>query len=123
MTIQRRDRTRRLQLEPLEARDVPSVASPHAELLRPTGRAEIRKSAHHHVQPAQVHAPAPVAASSTASAGDGSSSTASAGNGLEPMTGVVSIPLGPPHILGTFHIQVIGPVVGTLVPIKSRSSR
>jgi hypothetical protein len=113
MTIQRPDRTRRLHLEPLEARDVPSVVSPHAELLRPTGRAEVRKADHHHVQAAQVHAPAAVAASS---------SIASAGDGSEPIIGVVSVPLGPPHILGTSHIQVIGPVVGTLVPIASSSS-
>ncbi len=89
MTIQRRNRIHRLQLEPLEARDVPSVVSPHAELLRPLARAEVHKAAHHHVQAARVHAPAAVAASSTASAGAASSSIPPAGSSPAPITVVL----------------------------------
>jgi hypothetical protein len=74
MTIQRRNCTRRLQFEPLEARDVPSVMSPHAGLLRPMARAEVHREVQRHVQAARVHAPAAVAASTTASAGAVSSS-------------------------------------------------
>jgi hypothetical protein len=80
MRIQRRNRTRRLQIEPLEARDVPSVVSPQAGLFRPMVRAEVRKAAHHHVQAARVHAPAAVAALSTASADAASSSISLAGS-------------------------------------------
>jgi hypothetical protein len=111
MTIQRPDRTRRLHLEPLEARDVPSVVTPHADLLRPMGRAEVHKAVHHHAQAAQVHAPAATAASSTPS-----------GDWSEPITGVVPVPMGPLQIIGEFHVQPIGPVVGTAVPIDVTSS-
>jgi hypothetical protein len=89
MTIQRRNRTGRLQLEPLEARDVPSVVSPHAGLLRAMARAEVHKAAHHHVLAARVHAPAAMAASSTASAGTASSSISPAGSLPEPITVVL----------------------------------
>jgi putative extracellular protein len=89
MTIQRRNRTRRLQLEPLEDRDVPSVVSPHAGLLRPMARAEVHRAAHHHVQAARVHAPAAVAASSTTSAGAASSSIPPAESSPAPITVVL----------------------------------
>jgi hypothetical protein len=92
MTIQRRNRTRRLQFEPLEARDVPSVVSPHAGLHRPMARAEVHKAAHHQVQAPVIHrAPASVAASSTASAGAASSSTPPAGG----LPGPITVVLGP----------------------------
>ena len=91
MTNQRRNRTRRLQLEPLEARDVPSLVSPHAGLLRPMARAEVHKAAQHQVQAARVHAPAAVAASSTASAGAALLGDPPAGGTLEP----IIVVLGP----------------------------
>jgi hypothetical protein len=92
MTIQRRNRTRRLQFELLEARDVPSVVSPHAGLLRPMARAEVHKAAHHHVQAPVIHrAPASVAASGTAGAGAASSSTPPAGG----LPGPITVVLGP----------------------------
>jgi hypothetical protein len=91
MTIPRRNRTRRLQLEPLEARDVPSVVSPHAGLFRPMARTEVQKAAHHHVQVIRVHAPAARAASSTSIAGATSSSIPSAGSTPEP----IIVVLGP----------------------------
>jgi hypothetical protein len=104
MTIQRRNRTRRLQLEPLEARDVPSVVSPHAGLLRPMARAEVQKAAHHHVQLTRPHAPAAVAASSTASAGAASSSIPPAGNSPLPIGTLV---LGPVHPWSGTEVQVV----------------
>ena len=92
MTIQRRNRTRRLQLEPLEARDVPSVVSPHAGLLRPMARAEVHKAAHRQVQTPVIHrAPASVSASGTAGAGAASSSTPPAGG----LPGPITVVLGP----------------------------
>lgn len=106
MTIQRRNRTRRLQLEPLEARDVPSVVSPHAALLRPMSRAEVHKATHHRVQAARVHAPAAVAASS---AGAASSSIPPAENSPEPIAIVV---LGPmmPAVVTEVQVQVSPPM-------------
>jgi hypothetical protein len=101
MTIQRRNRTRRLQLEPLEARDVPSVVSPHAGLLRPMARAEVHKAAQHHVQAARVHAPAAVAASSTASAGAASLGVPPAGGTPEP----IIVVLGPWHQMVVTEVQ------------------
>ena len=105
MTIQRRNRTRRLQLEPLEARDVPSVVSPHAGLLRPMARAEVHKAAQHHVQAARVHAPAAVAASSTASAGTASSSISPAGS----LPGPITVVLGPsmPMVIKEVQAQIL----------------
>jgi hypothetical protein len=123
MTIQRRNRTRRLQLEPLEARDVPSVVSPHAGLLRPMARAEVHKAAHDHVQAARVHAPAAVAASSTASAGAASSSIPPAGSSPLPIETLV---LGPVHPWSGTVVQVvwISPpkTVPAPMPIGSTSS-
>ncbi len=123
MTIERRNRTRRLQLEPLEARDVPSVVSPHAGLLRPMARAEVHKAAHHDVRAARVHAPAAVAASSTASAGAASSSTPPAGSSSEPTLTVV---LGPvlPFVVTKAQVLIISPpmTVPAPVPIGSISS-
>jgi hypothetical protein len=104
MTIRRRNRIRRLQIEPLEARDVPSVVSPHAGLLRPMARAEVQKAAHHHVQPARVHAPSALAASSTVSAGAASSSIPSAGSSSEPIATVV---LGPVLPFAVTEVQVV----------------
>ena len=99
MTNQRRNRTRRLQLEPLEARDVPSVVSPHAGLLRPMARAEVHKAAQHHVQAARVHAPA--AASSTASAGAASLGVPPAGGTPEP----IIVVLGPSRPMVVTEVQ------------------
>jgi hypothetical protein len=93
MTNQRRNRTRRLQLEPLEARDVPSVVSPHAGLLRPMARAEVHKAAQHQVQAARVHAPAAVAASRTASAGTASLGAPPVGGLPEPIIVVLGRPI------------------------------
>ncbi len=133
MMIQRRDRTRRPHLEPLEARDVPSVVSPHAELFRPAGRAEVRKAAHHHVQAAQVHGPAAVAAPSTASAADGSSSAPPAGSSVEPITVVLGplepavvteaqVQISPPMTVTTGPILIGPPVPATAFPIPGTSS-
>ncbi len=121
MTIQRRNRIHRLQLEPLEARDVPSVVSPHAELLRPLARAEVHKAAHHHVQAARVHAPAAVAASSTASAGAASSSVPPAGSSTEP----IIVVLGPmiPWVETEVPVQIFPPMKAPApVPIGTISS-
>jgi hypothetical protein len=101
MTIQRRNRTRRLQVEPLEARDVPSVLSPHAGLLRPMARAEAHKAAHHQVQVVRLHAPAAVAASSTSSSGAASSSTPPVAILGEPIVLV----LGPPQQMEVTEVQ------------------
>jgi hypothetical protein len=90
MTIQRRNRTRRLQLEPLEARDVPSVVSPHAGLLRPMARAEVHKAAYHNVQAVRVRALA--APSRTAGAGAASLGAPTVGGLPEP----IIVVLGPP---------------------------
>jgi hypothetical protein len=105
MTIQRRNRIRRLQLEPLEARDVPSVVSPHAGLLRPMARAEVQKAAHHHVQLTRVHASAARAASSTSIAGATSSSIPSAGSTPEP----IIVVLGPmmPFVVTEVPVEII----------------
>jgi hypothetical protein len=84
MTIQRRNRTRRLQLEPLEARDVPSVVSPHAGLLRPMARAEVHKAAHHQVQAPVIH---------RAPAGAGAAPSSSPPVGASP--GPITVVLGP----------------------------
>jgi hypothetical protein len=109
MTIQRHNCTRRLQFEPLEARDVPSVVSLHAGLLRAMARAEVHKAAQHHVQAARVHAPAAMAASSTASAGAASSSISPAGSLPEPVTVVLGPPitvvLGPPMQMIVKEVQ------------------
>ncbi len=122
MTIQRRNRTLRLQLEPLEARDVPSVVSLHAGLLRPMARAEVHKAAHHHVQAARVHAPAAVAGSSTASAGAASSSIPPAGSSPAPIT-VVLGPMLPFVVTEAQVIQISPPMtVPAPVPIGSISS-
>ena len=114
MTIQRRNRTRRLQLEPLEARDVPSVVSPHAGLLRPMARAEVQKAAHHHVQVTRVRAPAAMAASSTSIAGATSSRIPSAGSSPEP----IIVVLGPmmPFVVTEVPVEIIPPAP---VPISS----
>ena len=106
MTIQRRNRIRELQVEPLEARDVPSVASPHAGLLRPLARAVVHKAAHHQVQAPVIHrAPATVAASSTASAGAGSSSTPPAGGLPAP----IIVVLGPvePFVVTQGQVEIL----------------
>ena len=87
MTIQRRNRTRRLQLEPLEARDVPSAVSPHAGLFRPIARLEALKAAHLHVRLPRAHVPAAVP--STASAGAASSSISPAASSPAPITVVL----------------------------------
>ncbi len=121
MTIQRRNRSRRLQLEPLEARDVPSVVSPHAGLLRPMARAEVRKAAHHDVRAARVHAPAAVAASSTASAGAASSSIPPAGSSSEPIATVVLGPMSP-FVVTEQQVQISPPMTAPApVPIGSIS--
>ena len=114
MTIQRRNRIRRLQLEPLEARDVPSVVSPHAGLLRPMARAEVHKAAQHHVQAARVHAPAALAASTTASAGAASSSMPPPTSSPEP----IIVVLGPmmPFVVTEVPVEIIPPAP---VPISS----
>ena len=111
MTIQRRNRTHRLQLEPLDARDVPSVVSPHAGLLRPMARAEVHKAAHQHVRAARVHAPAIVAASSTASANAVSSSIPPAGSSPEP----IIVVLGPvlPAVETDVQVQISPPMTAT----------
>jgi Planctomycete extracellular len=101
MTIQRRNRTRRLQVEPLEARDVPSVVSPHAGLLRPMARAEVHKAAHHQGQAPVIHrAPASAAASSTAS-----SSTPPAGGLPAP----IIVVLGPvePFVVTQGQVEIL----------------
>jgi Planctomycete extracellular len=122
MTNQRRNRTRRLQLEPLEARDVPSVVSPHAGLLRPMARAEVHKAAHHQVQAARVHAPAAVATSNTASAGAASSSIPPAGSSPEPIT-VVLGPVMTNFVLTEVQVQVFPPMTAPApVPDGSISS-
>ncbi len=122
MTIQRLNRICRLQLEPLEARDVPSVVSPHAGLLRPMARAEVHKAAHH-LQAARVHAHTAVAASSAASADAASSSIPPAGSSPEPILTVV---LGPviPFVVTEAQVVQIGPpmTVPAPVPIGSISS-
>jgi hypothetical protein len=104
MTIQRRNRTRLLQIEPLEARDVPSVVSPHAGLLRPLARAEVHKAAHHQGQAPVIHR-APATASSTASAGAASSSTPPAGGLPAPITVV----LGPvePFVVTEGQVEIL----------------
>jgi hypothetical protein len=109
MTIERRNCTRRLQLEPLEARDVPSVMSPHVGLLRPMARAVVHKAAHHQVQVVRLHAPAAVAASNTSSSGAASSSTPSAGGLPQP----IIVVLGP-----TMQMQVTELPVQFLPPTK-----
>jgi hypothetical protein len=112
MTIRRRNRTRRLHLETLEDRDVPSVVSPHAGLFRPMARAAAHNAAHHHVRAAQVHAPAAVAASSTASAGAAPSSIPPAGSSSEP---IVTVVLGPalPFTMTQVHVQISPPMTAT----------
>ncbi len=119
MTIQRRNRTRRLQLEPLEARDVPSVVSPHAGLLRPMARAEVHKAVHHQVQAARVHAPAALATSNTASAGAASSSTPPAGSSPEPIT-VVLGPVMTDFVLTEVQVQVF-PLMRAPAPVPDGS--
>jgi hypothetical protein len=91
MTIRRRNRIRRLQLEPLEARDVPSAVSPHAGMLRPMARAEVQKAPHHHVQVTRVQAPVARTPSSTSIAGATSSSIPSLGSSPAP----IIVVLGP----------------------------
>ena len=123
MTIQRRNRIRRLQLEPLEARDVPSVVSPHAGLLRPMARAEVHKAAHHHVQSARVHAPAAGATSSTASAGAASSSIPPSGSSSEPIFTVVLGPMMPwaPGDVTEVQVVRISPPMTVPPPVRSGS--
>jgi hypothetical protein len=115
MTIRRRNRTRLPQIEPLEARDVPSVVSPHAGLLRPMARAEVHKAAHHH----QVQAP--VIHRAPASAGAAPSSIPPAGGLPEP----IIVVLGPvePFVVtkGQAEILYEGPAPPP-VPIGSLSS-
>ena len=121
MTIQRRNRIRRLQLEPLEARDVPSVVSSHDGLLRPMAQAEVHKAAHHDVQAARVHAAAAVAASSTA--GAASSSIPPAGSSSEPIFTVVLGPVIPFFVVTEVQVQISPPMtVPPPVPIGSISS-
>ncbi len=100
MTIQRRNRTHRLQLEALDARDVPSVVNPHAGLLRPMARAEVHKVAKHPVRAARVHAPAIVAAVS--------SSIPPAGSSPEP----IIVVLGPvlPAVETEVQVQISQPM-------------
>jgi hypothetical protein len=99
MTIQRRNRTRRLQLEPLEARDVPSVVSPHAGLLRPMARAVVHEAAYHNVHAARVRELA-----SAASAGAASLGVPPAGGLPEP----IIVVLGPPMpFLVTKDVQAV----------------
>ena len=114
MTIQRRNRTLRLQLEPLEARDVPSFVSPHAGLLRPMVRAEVHEVAPHHVRAARVHAPAAVPAASTASADAVPSSIPPAGSSPEPITLV----LGPTlqMVVTEVPVQYLPPTKALVVP-------
>ena len=112
MTIQRRNRTHRLELEPLDARDVPSVVSPHAGLLRPMARAEVHKAAHRITfGAARVHAPAAVAASSTARTDAVSSSIPPAGSSPEP----IIIVLGPvlPAVETEGQVQISPPMTAT----------
>jgi hypothetical protein len=116
MTIQRRDRTRRLLLEPLEARDVPSVVSPHAALLRPMARAEVHRAAHHHAQAVRVHTTAAIAASSRVSAGAASSSVSPAGSDPEPIAVVVLGPMSP-AIVTEVPVQISPPMTVTTPPI------
>jgi hypothetical protein len=101
MTIQRRSCIRRLQLEPLEARDAPSVVSPDAGLLRAMARAEVHKAAHHHVQAARVQVHAPAATSSRSSAAAASSSTPSAGGLPQP----IIVVLGPTMQMQVTEVQ------------------
>ncbi len=108
MTIRRAARTRRLRLEPLEARDVPSVVTPHALPIRPTGRAEIPTMAHHHARAGRVRGLRAAAPSSTVGAGMEST----------PIANMTLTRLGPVQVLGVFQVHSTQ-AVGTAVPIAS----
>ncbi len=115
MTIQRRNRTRPLQLEALDARDVPSLVSPHAGLHRPMARAAVHEAARHDVRAPRFHAPAAVAVSSTASAGAAPSSSPLAGSSPEP----IIVVLGPaiPFVVTEAQVIEISPPKTVPAPV------